>query len=438
MSRHARTRPIPAQTTTLDEVFVVEKIVPGGRGFARLKDGRVALVDGAFPGDRVRLPVLRDRKSHVEGDAEVLEVGTVRREAPCSVATICGGCDFMQLPLEAQARFKLDLVHEALRRTARLDLPRDGIELVRRGSDLEYRSRIRLQIKAGRVGFFSARSHELVEVERCVVSAEPIQRALERLRSHVRRHAEALSCFAHVEVRSAPGSERCSLAFTTKPNERADAATRKALEELRSEFLVVVQGEQREPELERFPLGSVYVLAAPGAFTQDNWAVNLALVEAVTEGARSRGLATFSDLYCGSGNFSLPLLAQGLTGKGVEVTPSSIACAERAAREQGLTGGRFFAGDVTRLATQFADAGEKYELVVLDPPRAGAKDALPAVVRLATRAVVLVACDPVTFARDLRALIDAGFELEDVKAFDMFPQTHHVECLAWLRVPSPS
>ena len=196
-----------------------------------------------------------------------------------------------------------------------------------------------------------------------------------------------------------------------------------------------VRGEpgSESAEVERFDLPGAYVLAPPGAFTQVNWEVNRALVDAVVQGALRRRASSFADLYSGSGNFSLPLLRAGLSGKGVEVSAASIECAQRAAREQGL-GGEFFAGDVGRVAARWATAGQRYDLVVLDPPRAGAKEALDSVVRLAGRAVVLIACDPVTFARDLRVLMDRGLVLEEVRAFDMFPQTHHVECLAWLRV----
>ncbi len=430
--------------TTIDEEIVVEKIVPGGRGFARMQDGRAAMVDGGFPGDRVRLRVAADRGTYVEGRAEVVRIGTPRIEAPCPVAARCGGCDWMALPLEAQQRLKLDLVREALRRTAGLtELPQE-LELVRAGDPLEYRSRIRLQLQRGRVGFFSAGSRELVEIERCLVSSPAVQDALSVLRTHARRHVEALEPFEHVELRAAPGTNRVSLSFSPKRGARVSVATRLVLDELRREFLVSVRGEDElrpaasrdDGDLERFELGGVQLLALPGSFTQVNWAVNRALVDEVVAGAVERSASSFADLYCGIGNFSLPLLHAGLSGKGVEASPTSIACAERAAREQGFTRGAFFAGDVGEVAGSWARAREKYDLVVVDPPRAGAKDALDSVRRLATKAVVLIACDPVTFARDLRSLIEAGLVLESVKAFDMFPQTHHVECLAWLRAAS--
>ncbi len=439
-SNGAAKRQRVSQAPPVDEELVVEKIVPGGRGFGRIADGRAAMIDGGFPGDRVRLRVAEDRGKYVEGRAELLQAGTPRIEPPCPVAARCGGCDWMALPLAAQHGLKLDLVREALRRTAGLAEIPGGLELVHAGQPLEYRSRIRLQMRGGRIGFFLAGSRELVEIERCLVSSVAVQGALTTLRAHARRHPQALEAFEHVELRAAPGATRVSLCFSPKRGARVPVASRRVLDELRREFLVSVRGEDElrpdapHADLERFELGGVHLLAAPGSFTQVNWAVNLALVSEVVEGALARSASSFADLYCGSGNFSLPLLHAGLSGKGVEASPSSIACAERAAREQGLARAAFFAGDVGQVAGRWAKAGEKYDLVVVDPPRAGAKDALDSVRRLAAKAVVVIACDPVTFARDLRSLIDAGLVLEGVKAFDMFPQTHHVECLAWLRV----
>lgn len=421
-----------------DVELVVEKVVPGGRGFARLSDGRPVMISGAFPGERVRLRMLRDRGSYLEADAEISE-GAQRVQPRCSVAKACGGCDWIALERGAQRHHKLELVREALRRTGGIeDAP--GLRLVDAGEPWGYRTRIRLRMRRDRVGFHAAGSHDLVEPDVCPVSAPEVQAALTHLRQCLRRTPGAGDDFAYVEIRSAPGAARASYFFARERGRRTSPLGNALLAELRRERVVGLEG-QRPTELERFDLEGCYLLAAPGTFTQVNWAVNRALVDEVTEGARRRGVRSFADLYCGSGNFSLPLgaAARGdharpaLQGKGVEVSPASIAAARRAADEQGLSGLVFEVGDVARVARRWADAGERFDLVIVDPPRAGAKGALDAIVRLTARALVMVSCDPATFARDLRELGRRGFVLEEVLAFDMFPQTHHVECLAWLR-----
>ncbi len=127
------------------------------------------------------------------------------------------------------------------------------------------------------------------------------------------------------------------------------------------------------------------------------------------------------------------MAAAGLEGKGVEASAASIAALRRAAAEQGFDAASFEVGQVGEVARRWARAGERFDLVIVDPPRAGAKDALQAIASLTAGALVMVSCDPVTLARDLRALRQRGLVLEEVLAFDMFPQTHHVECVAWLR-----
>lgn len=420
---------------------LVEKVVPGGRGFARLPDGRGALISGAFPGERVRLSGVRDRGSYVEANAELLDMTADEGAAPlrvskeCPVADACGGCDWMALDLETQRRFKLELVREALRRTGGFtSLPE--LRIVG-GAPWGYRSRIRLQLDGGRIGFHAAGSHDLVEPEVCKVSAPPLQEALRTLRTRVQRSPRAFAPFGYVELRFTTAGAPLSLFFGRREPKAGPLprATSEQLSALRDEFLVRVEGEP-VGELERMPLRGGHVLAAPGTFTQVNWEVNEALVGAVCDGARAKGLRTFADLYCGNGNFGLPLAAAGLSGRGVEVSAASIEAARRAATEQKLDAVRFEVGDVAARAAAWASAGERYDLVVVDPPRAGAKGAIDPIVRLAKESIAMVSCDPVTLARDLKGLRERGCELEDLVAFDMFPQTHHVECLAWLRAPA--
>ena len=159
--------------------------------------------------------------------------------------------------------------------------------------------------------------------------------------------------------------------------------------------------------------------------------MNQRLVQALLDGAEQREVSTFCDLYCGAGNFSLPLFARGKSGVGIEGSKPAIAAAKRASAEQGLTLARFIAGDVKEALAKLPRT-ESFDLVLLDPPRSGAREVLPELIRRAPRHIAYCACDPVTLARDLRTLCDSGYVLSAVSGFDMFPQTHHFETLAWL------
>jgi 23S rRNA (uracil1939-C5)-methyltransferase len=160
--------------------------------------------------------------------------------------------------------------------------------------------------------------------------------------------------------------------------------------------------------------------------------VNRVLVQRVLELARDAGASTFCDLYCGSGNFTLPLVHAGLSGVGVEESASAISQARQAAEQQGLGAARFYSEEAAAFAQRAARAGERFDLVILDPPRAGVKKSLDSMAELSAGRLILVGCDPVTFARDLARLGSLGLVVRGIEAFDMFPQTHHVEALAWL------
>jgi 23S rRNA (uracil1939-C5)-methyltransferase len=159
------------------------------------------------------------------------------------------------------------------------------------------------------------------------------------------------------------------------------------------------------------------------------------LLEALVGGAQRRQVTSFLDLYAGAGNFTLPLLAKGMRGVSVESTREAAHAAREAARRQNLTNGRFWARDVRRAVESLAAEGRRYDLVIVDPPRAGVKHGLSEMAALSQGWVALCSCNPVTLARDLKVLLDEGYAVEDISAFDMFPQTHHWEALVWLRVP---
>jgi 23S rRNA (uracil1939-C5)-methyltransferase len=139
------------------------------------------------------------------------------------------------------------------------------------------------------------------------------------------------------------------------------------------------------------------------------------------------------DLYFGAGNFSVPRLRAGLSGLGLDRTGGGIRAARRAAEHFDLNADAFVAADVGEELERLVGTAERFDLVLLDPPRTGARGIAAKVSALAPKHLAMCSCDPPTFARDLRAFADVGFELSHVIGFDMFPHTHHVEALGWMR-----
>lgn len=442
--RTGRQRPSNAATSAgplVEASLQVERLVARGLGLARLQDGRIALIRGALPGDTLRPTAVRERQRYIEVEQFELQApASTRRAPPCPYATRCGGCSLMPLEPAAQQRAKRQLLEDVLRRTARLE-PRD-VPLRWHAIDdaLGYRSRVRVHLTGdGQLGFHSPASHDVVDVERCLVASERVNTLLARVRRLLLRHPQWFAPLRELELRALAALPELTL-FSRKdaPRDRLRAA----LAGLRAALPDVVIGLAMDTATQAVARSQPMTLAndiqarvAPGAFTQVNWSVNQAIISELLTGAATRDLHTFADVYCGIGNFALPLLQQGLLGRGIESNPVAIALARHAARAQGLEGW-FEVERAEQALSSWAAHGEQFDLVILDPPRAGIGSMARTLAEVARRAVFICACDPVPFARDLRQLLDLGFRLESLSVYEMFPQTHHFELAAWLRAPS--
>lgn len=412
------------------ESWLITKLVPGGDGFTRLADGRIGFATGAYPGDRIRVIESEAGRGFVRARRWQLEQGSSERvEPPCVYARDCGGCDWMGLERSVQLRHKRLLLEEALVRTARLSEAPEHVAVHYTEPALGYRSRLRLHVaETGQIGLFARGTHHVVEISRCIVSDELVNAALSEIRAIAAR-VPGLHSVDQIEIRVAETDPEVSLLLVPKRGTKIAPALLSALGERFSVALAGVGGDAPQ----RYPLpGGVVLQASPGSFTQVNWSVNQLLVQRVLKGAEQRNIRSFIDLYCGAGNFSLPLLKAGLRGLAIEVFAPAIEDARRSAREQGLDASAFRSGDVASELARVAIGEQRFDLVVLDPPRSGAKDAIPHVVTLAAPWLCLVSCDPVTFARDLSTLLQHGYRLHETELFDMFPHTHHFESLAWL------
>lgn len=445
-------------------VVSIEKLIPEGGGLGRLDDGRVVLVDAVTPGDRLEIEEASVGKSCVRVTRWKLLQGSRQRVTPrCKAWEQCGGCDWMMLDAQGQRQAKRALVEEALRRTGKFDLGQlEVLPCIQEAVD-GYRSRVRLQIERGRLGFFARSSQRLVEPEHCWVASPVVNLAIAVVRTALAQLPDQAELFSSVEVRecsegrvslyflervarhSSPGKpwrgrakHRSRSRKTVSPERRAEA-TRLLQSALSSQFTVVTEPEQARNELswQRFAVtSSTTLMSPPGSFTQVHLSMNRRLLSLALQGAESREVRSFLDLYCGAGNFSLPLLAMGLSGMGVEGSELSIAAARRASELQGLGAPQqFVAGDVPAIVEELVRQSKTFDLVLIDPPRAGVASGLLEMLKLSSGWLLLCSCNPVTLARDLRILVDAGCTIESVQPLDLFPQTHHVETLVWLRVP---
>ncbi|HCF62637.1 MAG TPA: class I SAM-dependent RNA methyltransferase [Myxococcales bacterium] len=414
----------------------IESLGFGGEAIARL-DGRVVFVPGGVPGEVVEgeLVEVRERSARAR-ILRVAEPSSLRVEPECPHFPECGGCQWLQVAPAAQEKAKEQLFYDALERIG--GLPRDSLQanpILTAGRHERYRTRTRLHLVGGQLGYTRRGSHTLVDVTQCRLLDQEIESALERLR-------EAASAVGHVprstDVAFACDERRVAAAFYVAASSRAAIErVEKLLRLARLDGGVLVT--EREPA-RTFgkPLLSIPAPCAPGLrlhgrpdlFAQANPYANELLV---AEAMRLLGApANVIELYGGAGNFTFAMTSRGARVTSVEISSSAVELARRSASHAGEGGARFIVGDSLRTGEALAKEGLRYDALVLDPPRTGAKGIAPLARQLGVRRVLYVSCDPATLGRDARELVSEGFRPVAATPVDMFPQTYHVEGLLLL------
>jgi tRNA/tmRNA/rRNA uracil-C5-methylase (TrmA/RlmC/RlmD family) len=394
-------------------------VAAGGACVARAPDGRVVFVRHVLPGERVLARVTGETRHFLRADAvEVLEASPDRVEPPCPYAGpgLCGGCDWQHVALPAQRQLKAQLVEEQLRRVAKVER---AVEVEAVPGDVEglrWRTRVQLAVDStGRAGLRKHRSHEIQPVDFCLIASQDVEEV----------GAEALSWPGATSVEVAADGDQRVISVSGRHARLPDVASG-----------VVVEGRPvRAPHgLRHTVLGRSYEVVA-GGFWQVHPGAAEALARAVLDGLDPQPGDSAVDLYAGVGLFAALLGERvGPAGTVLAVESDARACADAARNTADLPQVRIRTAEVD--AAQVRRVGRP-DLVVLDPPRAGAGlEVTRALAGLRPRRLAYVACDPASFARDLRVLLDAGWQLESLRGFDLFPMTEHVELVAVLS-PGP-
>ncbi len=365
--------------------ILIEKLVAGGDGLGFL-DGKAVFVPGVLPGERVRVRLGQRRRDFDRATlVDVINASPARQSPPCSLAGVCGGCDWLHIRSEEQAARKVDIVREAFQRVGQFAWKEIGVET---GPDLAYRNRVQIhRDHAGRLGFMSAGSERVVPVATCPVSVGSINRL-----------------FAN------PG--------------RAPA-DRDRFTAWGDDETLAVEGLDDERDLEVRVLGKSIIFSV-ACFFQSNLSMLSKLLPFALEGLSGKAAA---DLYCGVGLFGAFLADRFERVTAVESSSLSMSYARRNIPDDR---GDFYPVSMEQWVETDA-ARRPLDAVVVDPPRAGLG---PEVRRWLHRAapsrLVYVSCNPVTLARDLGELVRDRFTMDEVRIFDFYPQTSHVETVARL------
>ncbi len=420
-------------------VATIADLTHDGVGVADL-DGRRVFVADALPGERVEIALRKRRRKLQEADlVRVLEPSPEREVPGCEYFGRCGGCALQHLRHPAQVVFKQRVVAVTLKRIGRVE-PEEWLPAVV-SEPWHYRRRARLGVKyvAGKgrvlVGFRERAGPYLTDMLRCPVLAPPLDGLLGELallieRSSLKEHVP------QIETAVADDAVALVLRVLAAPT-AADTEAFLAFGRRHGVDLYWQPGgpgtvtplDQARPLRYRLPELGLTFEFLPTDFVQVNAGINAELVATAVRLAEVRATDRVLDLYCGIGNFSLPVAQRARELTGVEGEAGLVARAVRNAASNGVGNARFVTADLTSRDWSFYR--EPWDVVVLDPPRTGAEAPVAELEKCRPRRVVYVSCHPATLARDAQVLVaQHGYRLRAVRVFDMFPHTHHVETVA--------
>lgn len=407
----------------------IERLSKSGDGVAP-HDGRAVFVSGALPGERALVDVETSGKVLKGEVVELLAPSPERRAPPCPLADRCGGCDWMHLGDDAQLRHKEEIVVSALEHLGEVE--RGSYQLkgtVRSAEPLAYRRRAVLHPVGAALGFFGRGTHDRVAVTRCPALTPALTDFPAKLASLL--GASTLKELDEVRLLECEGRVSLSLHLKQQVRLRHREAMALALREGLIDGAVLQPGEGKgQAEILGDPvLEEEGVLHRPDGFAQANAGVNRRLVHDAIELLDPRAGDRVLELYAGNGNFTFRLAPLAAQVVAVESSALSVALAQQAALKRGVTNVRLVQGDSEKIAQGMVREGQRFERLLVDPPRSGAPGIGDWASGLIAQRLVYVACDPTSLARDAKELIGRGYHPLALQLFDLFPQTHHIEAV---------
>ena len=443
-----------------NKIYRAEIIAYAGDGssIARIHD-MVVFVPGGAVGDQCDIRIVKIAKNYAYGRIERIFIKSKNRIEPeCPHASKCGGCCYWHISYEEELRAKSKKVQDAIQRIGGIAMEPEAVC----GSDSIYHYRNKAQYPVGIkddeiiTGFYRARSHDIIPMERCLIQTELADNLAKCVRDWMTEYRVApynentrSGFIRHIYVRSGFATGQVLLCIVTKSaklpavGELIQAArqtvpglcgivlniNKKTGNAILGDRYITLWGNDT---LEDVLCGNRFQLS-PAAFYQVNRAQAEKLYEAALQYAELDQTKTALDLYCGAGTITLALAHSAKEVIGAEIVPQAVENAKQNAKLNYITNARFICADAGQAATHLAEEGIRPGVIVVDPPRKGIDQAtVDAIGAMAPERVVYVSCDPATLARDIKLLGEQGYQLKRYKVFDLFPRTFHVETVCLL------
>ena len=378
--------------------LVIGPVAHGGHFVAR-HNGQVIFVRHGITNELVRIKITAVSSKIAHADViEVLTAAPSRVSPPCQYAGKCGGCDFQHIDLATQRKLKAEIIKEQFMRIGKIDLSLLGFDLevneVEPTDGLHWRTRMDFAVSpGGKIGFFGARSNEVVEISQCVIADERMN-------------------VGELAARSWKSDARVEVAVSST----SEVSVMRSGRSISGPTQIVEQ------------VGGNSFKISPEVFWQSHKSAPVTLVKAALAQLGVKSNDHVCDLYSGVGLFAAAILKE-LGDQGFITLIESDKNAVVDARKVFLNKNNVKI--LQGLVVQQLPIVKRADLILLDPPRTGAGEVvIKQMIKLKPRKIVYVACDPAALARDSKTLIDAGYKLDHISAYDLFPMTQHIECVA--------
>lgn len=429
--------------------YHIEKLVHGGLGLSHTKDGQVVLLEGAIPHETVQAKIHSSTKNLLQGViTEVVTPSDYRCKAPCPHYRKCGGCDFQHMDYSCQLLEKQNIIKDLLLRSTHPDIRQAANLLeppIASPQQYNYRQRIRLQVNDQQiVGFHKRGSHNCVAIHNCMLAEQAINDCLEKL-LHQKRFNKLLLQTDNLELLWNPDSSLIVILihFKRKPRPNDKKHAQHLLQSLPEIEDMAFSGEgfavSSRSELSFIlpPIAShtdraLCLTWETGGFCQLNMEQNRRLIKVVLDFCHITKEESILDLFCGMGNFSVPLAERAKSILGIEGQGSAIRSARKNSEKADQNNTEFIKQPIHQACRELSRTNKIFDCIVLDPPRQGVPGLARELSRLCRKRMIYVSCDPATLCRDLAELLNQGFIIKKLQPIDMFPQTHHIETIVLL------
>ncbi|MFG6121424.1 23S rRNA (uracil(1939)-C(5))-methyltransferase RlmD [Thalassobacillus sp. B23F22_16] len=436
-----------------------EDLTHEGDGVGKI-DGYPLFVPYGLPGEKATVKVIKVKKNFGFGKLlDLHEKSPERVEPPCNVFFQCGGCQIQHMSYDMQLEMKQKQVKDAMRKIGHLEhVPVHPVKGLK--DPWRYRNKVQMPVgeRDGRLvaGFYQKRSHNIIDMDTCVVQDESNDRMVEAVRRIAERYGiraydeeNNRGALRHIMVRTGQNTKDVMVVLVTRTeklenqdeiiDEIRDAypSVKSIVQNVNPKRTNVVLGDDTKvlygEEYIYDTIGEIKFAISPKSFYQVNPTQTKTLYDQALEYAALTGKEQVIDAYCGIGTISLFLAQNAKKVYGVEVVPEAVADAKANAKLNHIDNAEFYVGQAEKVMPWWKSQGLDPDVIVVDPPRKGCDDQLlQSMLEMEPERIVYVSCNPSTLARDLRILEDGGYETKEVQPVDMFPQTSHVECVSWL------